>query len=69
MLNEDCDEHKQKLCELPKPGESLTLSQGQFKGIDAIYQEPDGEKRSFMLINLLGRAVKVSVDNKDLIKR
>ncbi|HIF9141299.1 TPA: transcription/translation regulatory transformer protein RfaH [Photobacterium damselae] len=69
MMNEDCDEHKEALCELPKPGDSLTLSQGQFKGIDAIYQEADGEKRSFMLINLLGRAVTVSVDNKDLIKR
>ena len=69
MINEDSEEQQAKLSDLPKPGESLRLSQGQFKGIEAIYQEPDGEKRSFMLINLLGRPVKVSVQNEDLVKK
>ncbi|PSU97695.1 transcription/translation regulatory transformer protein RfaH [Photobacterium kishitanii] len=49
-------------------GDKLILEQGEFKGLDAIYQEPDGEKRSFMLINLLGKQVKVSVENTDLVK-
>ncbi|MGF1683303.1 transcription/translation regulatory transformer protein RfaH [Photobacterium minamisatsumaniensis] len=69
MVNEDSEEHQAKLSSLPRPGESLKLSQGQFKGIDAIYQEPDGEKRSFMLINLLGKRVKVSVQNEDIVKK
>lgn len=69
MMNEDCEEHQSKLSSLPRPGESLKLKQGQFKGIEAIYQEPDGEKRSFMLINLLGKPVKVSVQNEDIVKK
>ncbi|PSU33203.1 transcription/translation regulatory transformer protein RfaH [Photobacterium lutimaris] len=69
MINEDSEEHQKKLSDLPKPGESLKLTQGQFKGIEAIYQEPDGEKRSFMMIQLLGKPVKVSVQNEDLVKK
>ncbi|MBC7005608.1 transcription/translation regulatory transformer protein RfaH [Photobacterium sp. BZF1] len=69
MINEDSEEQQAKLSDLPKPGETLKLTQGQFKGIEAIYQEPDGEKRSFMLINLLGKPVKVSVQNEDLMKK
>ncbi|GHA38641.1 transcription/translation regulatory transformer protein RfaH [Photobacterium aphoticum] len=68
MMNEDSEEQQAKLSQLPKPGEMLKLTQGKFKGIEAIYQEPDGEKRSFMLINLLGKPVKVSVQNEDIVK-
>ncbi|MDX1303696.1 transcription/translation regulatory transformer protein RfaH [Photobacterium sp.] len=69
MMNEDSEEHQKQLSSFPKPGETLKLEQGQFKGIEAIYQEADGEKRSFMLINLLGKPVKVSVENKDIVKK
>ncbi|KLV03944.1 transcriptional regulator [Photobacterium aquae] len=69
MVNEDSAEQQAKLSNLPQPGETLKLAQGQFKGIEAIYHEPDGEKRSFMLINLLGKQVKVSVQNEYLIKK
>ncbi|EAS44706.1 transcription/translation regulatory transformer protein RfaH [Photobacterium profundum] len=68
MMNENCEDHQAKLSSLPIPGECLQLKQGQFKGIEAIYQEADGEKRSFMLINLLGKPVKVSVENEDIVK-
>ncbi|GAB6263089.1 transcription/translation regulatory transformer protein RfaH [Photobacterium sp. R1] len=67
--NEDSEEQRQKLSNLPMPGESLILNHGQFQGLEAIYQEPDGEKRSFMLIHLLGKQVKVSVDNADIVRR
>ncbi|MGB7995334.1 MAG: transcription/translation regulatory transformer protein RfaH [Photobacterium halotolerans] len=69
MTNENCEEHRSLLSNLPKPGECLELKQGQFKGLEAIYQEPDGEKRSFMLVNLLGKPVKISIDNADIVRR
>ncbi|WP_318510143.1 transcription/translation regulatory transformer protein RfaH [Photobacterium leiognathi] len=69
MMNEDSAEHQRLLSMLPQPGEKLKLEQGKFQGLEAIYQEPDGEKRSFMLINLLGKPVKVSVENTDLLKK
>ena len=68
MLNEDNDSYKEMFESLPQQGDKLILEQGEFKGLDAIYQEADGEKRSFMLINLLGKQVKVSIENTDLIK-
>lgn len=69
MINEDNEENNHLFETLPQPGDKLKLEQGKFKGLEAIYQEPDGEKRSFMLINLLGKAVKISIENKDLIKK
>lgn len=69
MMNEDSEEHQKLLSSFPEPGETLKLEQGQFTGIEAIYQEADGEKRSFMLINLLGKPVKVSIENTDIAKK
>ncbi len=52
--------------ELPKSGDKIRILDGQFAGIEAIYQEPDGEARSIMLITLINQPVKVSVDNQNL---
>ncbi len=68
MTNEANNSYDHMFESLPQQGDKLILEQGEFKGLDAIYQEPDGEKRSFMLINLLGKQVKVSVENTALVK-
>ncbi|SEG55929.1 transcription/translation regulatory transformer protein RfaH [Vibrio hangzhouensis] len=52
--------------ELPQKGESIRVTGGQFAGIEAIFQESDGEARSIMLVNLINKQVPVSIDNKDL---
>lgn len=52
--------------ELPKQGQSVTIKSGQFAGVEAIYQEPDGEMRSIMLVKMLNQMVAVKVDNSDL---
>ncbi|MDP5254293.1 MULTISPECIES: transcription/translation regulatory transformer protein RfaH [unclassified Vibrio] len=59
---------EQKKChsQLPKPGDKVNVLGGQFAGIEAIYQEPDGETRSIMLITLINQPVKVIVDNQNL---
>jgi len=51
---------------VPKKGQILKVTGGQFSGIEAIYQEPDGERRSMMLIKLINQPVMMSIDNKDL---
>lgn len=51
---------------LPKQGEKIRVTGGQFAGIDAIFQEADGEARSIMLVKMINRPVQVSIDNKDL---
>lgn len=52
--------------ELPKKGDQVRVKSGQFAGIDAIYQEPDGELRSIMLVKMLSQIVPMSIDNKDM---
>lgn len=49
-----------------KPGDHVRVMNGQFAGIDAIYHEQDGEKRSIMLVQMLSKRVPVSIDNNDL---
>ncbi|GAL14844.1 transcriptional activator RfaH [Vibrio astriarenae] len=52
--------------ELPEAGQKVVVKSGQFAGIEAIYQEPDGELRSIMLVKMLNKMVEVKVDNSDL---
>lgn len=49
-----------------EPGQKVAIKEGPFVGVEAIYQEPDGEKRSILLIQLIGQTVKKVVENKDL---
>ncbi|MGR5541533.1 transcription/translation regulatory transformer protein RfaH, partial [Vibrio campbellii] len=51
---------------LPESGQKVAIKSGQFAGIEAIYQEPDGEMRSIMLVKMLNKMVEVKVDNSDL---
>ncbi|MDF5436531.1 transcription/translation regulatory transformer protein RfaH, partial [Vibrio parahaemolyticus] len=48
------------------PGDQIRVKSGQFAGIDAIFQEQDGEKRSIMLVQMITKRVAVSIDNSDL---
>lgn len=51
---------------LPKPGDSIKVKSGQFAGIEAIFQEQDGETRSIMLVKMISQTVPVSIENSDL---
>ncbi|MDB1124545.1 transcription/translation regulatory transformer protein RfaH [Vibrio algarum] len=51
---------------LPEAGQEVVITEGQFVGVEAIYKEPDGEKRSILLITLMNQTIPVSVDNKDI---
>ncbi|WP_086982726.1 transcription/translation regulatory transformer protein RfaH [Vibrio aphrogenes] len=55
-----CDE---ACAQLPKHGQKVQITAGQFAGFEAIYQEPDGEKRSILLITLINKEVTIKVDN------
>jgi len=51
---------------LPKAGDVVYLNTESFKNVQAIYQEPDGDMRSILLINLLNKQISVSVENKEI---
>lgn len=69
MSHEDCDEQREALSDIFKPGDLVEVLSGQFEGTEAIYKESDGELRSILLINLISRQVEVSTENKTLRKK
>jgi transcriptional antiterminator RfaH len=51
-----------------KTGDALTVINGPFSGIQAVYQLAEGDKRSIILLNLLGQWVKTTMDNQQIQK-
>lgn len=49
--------------------EPIELIEGEYQGLDAIFKEPDGEKRSFLLITALNKPTKVSVENASIRRK
>ncbi|MCG3727980.1 transcription/translation regulatory transformer protein RfaH [Vibrio cincinnatiensis] len=74
LPNELVDELKQldrlakEYCqqEMPRTGQEIEVKSGQFCGIKAIYQEPDGDTRSIMLVKMINQPVMISIENKHL---
>lgn len=55
--------------EVPVPGDIVTIIDGVFAGLQAIYTEPDGEARSMLLLNMLNSQIKHSLDNRQFEKQ
>lgn len=49
---------------VPQKGDEVVITDGIFAGIQAIYDEPNGEARSVLLLNILNREVPKVVDNR-----
>ncbi|NAW70343.1 transcription/translation regulatory transformer protein RfaH [Vibrio sp. V27_P1S3P104] len=52
--------------EMPSAGQAIEVKSGQFCGMKALYQEPDGDTRSIMLVKMINQPVMMSIDNKHL---
>ena len=52
----------------PKTGDRVRIMSGPFKDLEAIFQVADGEQRSIVLLDLLGKLTKLEVMNKDIEK-
>ena len=46
-----------------KPGQLIKILGGPFAGLQAVFAEPDDRKRSFILLDLLGKSHRVKVAN------
>jgi transcriptional antiterminator RfaH len=49
------------ISKIPKLGEKMQIIEGPFKGLNAIFNQPDGTSRAVVLITLLNQQVKASV--------
>lgn len=49
-----------------KPDMAVNITDGPFKGLNAVFAGYDGEERAFLLLELLGKWQRLSIDLKDL---
>ena len=49
------------MSQLPKPGAKMQIIDGPFKGLNAIFTEPDGNNRAIVMVTLLSQQVKTSM--------
>jgi transcriptional antiterminator RfaH len=71
-LIEALQANNRSLCEEPqrlfKPGDPVQIKDGAFAGLQAIYQMPNGENRAMVLIEILTKAVKLTLSPASLRK-
>ena len=51
---------------LIQPGQQVKIVSGPLRGIEGIYQQPDGELRAMVLIELLNKQHRIVTDMQDL---
>ena len=54
--------------DLPHHGDSVIITEGIFSGVRAIFDEPNGESRSILLLQILNKSVVKVIDNKQFKK-
>ena len=52
---------------IPEKGDIIQIHSGPFKELQAVYIEPDGEKRAFVLLTLINRVQRVRIDNRQFM--
>jgi transcriptional antiterminator RfaH len=49
------------MSQLPKSGAKMQVIDGPFKGLNAVFTEPDGNNRAIVMVTLLSQQVKTSM--------
>jgi transcriptional antiterminator RfaH len=62
-LNEDT-----MITDLPEKGEHLTILDGSFRGLNAIFSQIDGDSRAIVLITILSQKVKTILPLRSLAR-
>ncbi|WMC10202.1 transcription/translation regulatory transformer protein RfaH [Oceanimonas pelagia] len=58
----------EQLSSLPRCGDRVLIKEGPFAGMEAIYQEADGDSRAMLLLTLLQSQTRASFANTDFIR-
>ena len=58
----------QRLQKMFAAGEKIQITHGAFAGLEGIYQNADGESRAMVLIEILSKPVRISVEQLELRK-
>ena len=54
--------------DLPEAGDKINITEGLFKGLQALYSHADGQQRAIVLINLLHQQIPTSLANTQIQK-
>ncbi|MTC14774.1 transcription/translation regulatory transformer protein RfaH [Providencia alcalifaciens] len=54
--------------DLPSHGDNVVITEGIFAGVNTIFNEPNGESRSILLLNILNTTVEKVIDNTQFKK-
>lgn len=61
-------EHNFDPLHLFNPGDTVSITEGPFKGLEALYQGVDGEHRALILLEILSKPVRMAVDAGALVR-
>ena len=67
-LKQRFDGGEQLIANIPEPGDEVEITSGSMAGIKAIFKESNGEKRSILLIGLLGSQQRIDIDNRQFAR-
>jgi transcriptional antiterminator RfaH len=56
------------MSQLPKSGAKMQVIDGPFKGLNAVFTEPDGNNRAIVMVTLLSQQVKTSMPFSSLVE-
>tara|TARA_B110000208_G_scaffold10502_1_gene13215 strand:+ start:160 stop:672 length:513 start_codon:yes stop_codon:yes gene_type:complete len=56
------------MSQLPKSGAKMQVIDGPFKGLNAVFTEPDGNNRAIVMVTLLSQQLKTSMPFASLIE-
>ena len=59
-------EENQVASRLPKAGEKMNIIDGPFRGLDAVFYQPDGNNRALVLVTMLNQEIKASISFSNL---
>ena len=54
--------------EAPRLGDRVRILRGPFKDLEGVFSMPDGERRSIVLLNILGKESQLELMNSDIQK-
>ena len=60
-------ENEETVSSLPSKGDWLQIVDGPFRGLNAVFSQPDGTQRAIVLINLLNQQVSASLPFTSLV--
>ena len=69
LIQQQCDaDDSEVINNAPSRGDIVEITEGAFKGLQAVFSQPDGAMRAIVLVTVMSQQVPVSIGNRDINK-